>query len=266
MQESAVFDIETVHPEERTRKSRREDFDLSRNFIITAGLFDGIETSISPVIEDLNDENGSIVYFLKKLRELGARTLIGYNVLRFDIPYLTYKSKLAGLSFDPTQFRILDLYWILPYWLHNIPSGINFYRIIDNGRSLWGFEDVDRLILNQEPNPTSNKEINRLWYEKEFRKIEEHLKIDLLHVFQFLNSSVIKESLSWAEKCSFEKSRCGDRCVFQMPLQKTSNKTVGYCALLQNYTSDEKEMQAIDVVSKPLPPWGASWVPHCLQK
>jgi DNA polymerase elongation subunit (family B) len=266
MQNSVIFDIETVHTEERTGKSRREDFDLSRNYIITAGLFDGIEASTSPVIENLNDENGSIEYFLKKLDELGARTLIGYNILRFDIPYLTHKSELAGLDFDPTQFRILDLYWILPYWLHNIPSGRDFYRKIDNGRSLWGFEDVDRLILKQEPNPTSNKEINRLWYEKEFRKIEEHLKTDLLHVFQFLNSSVIKESLSWTEKCSFEKSRCGDRCVFQMPLQKTSNKMVGYCALLQNCISEEKEMQAIDVVSSPLPPWGASWVPHCLLK
>jgi len=264
MPEALVFDIETYRPDWRIVRTRREDFDPERNTIITAGLFDGKETLIYPVLQDLGGEGQPVRFLSERLETAGSSVLVGYNILHFDIPYLIHKSRSIGKDFDMASLRPLDLYWILPYWFHNIPSGKEFFDRNRTLGNLWRFEDVVKHILNREANPISNKDIHRLWEMKRFQDIENHLKLDLVHTFSLLISPTIKESLNHIHEHALDKRRCEESCPFQRPLQKTSSTIIGYCALLQEVTTSEKEMSTTDVVCYPLPQRDSSWIPRCL--
>lgn len=265
MTEAIVFDIETYRPDWRVVTTRREDFDPAKNFVITTGVFDGKEISIFPVIEDLNDESRPVEFLLEKFKEFEGSTFVGYNILHFDIPYIVYKSNVIGKDIDMTQFKLLDLYWIVPYWLHSVPSGRTFFEKTAYLGNLWRFSNVVKYILETEANPFSNFEVLELWEEERFDDIEKHLELDLVHTYSFLKSSVVQETLDYLKKQKFNKSRCGDNCPFRQPLQKTQNKVNYYCTLLQEPVQDEKKMSAIDVVTYPLPGWDVSWIPLCLE-
>jgi len=260
-----VFDIETYRPSWQTSQTRREDLNPERNTVITAGFSDGNETSIYPTIQDLKKENEPGQFLLRKLEEAQSSILVGYNILHFDIPYLVHKSKSIGKGFDTTRPKLLDLYWILPYWFHNTPGGQEFFNRNPALGNLWRFEDVVKYILNRKANPVSNKDINRLWETEQFQDIENHLKLDLVHTFSLFTSSTIKEALDHIHEHEFDKRYCEEACPFQRPLQKTSSTTVGYCALFGEITTNEKEMSTIDVICYPLPQRDSSWIPHCLE-
>jgi len=260
-----VFDIETYRPDWRIRRTRREDFDPARNTIITTGVFDGKEISISPVIEDLKEERKSLEFFLKTLKEFQAVTLVGYNILHFDTPYLVYKSKPIEEYLSMARCQLLDLFWVLPYWLHNTSNGRKFHEKVSGLGELWKFEYVVEHILGEEPNPFSNKDVLELWEKERFADIRRHLELDLVHTLSFYRSSVIQEALNDLKKQSFKKNLCQDDCPYRQPLQQTPETVFYYCTLLRETTSDEKALSAIDAVDYPLPRWGASWVPHCLE-
>jgi len=153
MPEILTFDIETYRPDWKIWRTRREDLDPAINAIITTGMFDGKETSISPIIEDMKAERNSIQFFQSKLEEFEGSTLVGYNILHFDVPYLVYKSKSMEKGVDIASFKLLDLYWILPYWLHNIPAGQAFFNRFSHLGNLWKFSNVVKHILKEEPKP-----------------------------------------------------------------------------------------------------------------
>jgi hypothetical protein len=265
MSETIAFDIETYRPSWQISQTRREDFNPESNTVITAGFSDGKETSIYPTVQDLKKENEPVRFLLRKLEEAESSVLVGYNILHFDIPYLVHKSKSIGKGFDTTRLKLLDLYWILPYWFHNIPSGQEFFNRNPTLGNICKFEDVVKYILNREANPISNKDIHRLWEAKRFQDIESHLKLDLAHTFSLFMSPTIKESLNHVYEHKFDKHNCEESCPFQRPLQKTSNTTVGYCALLCEVVTNEKEMSTIDVICYPLPQRDSSWIPRCLE-
>ena len=265
MSQTVVFDIETYRPDWRVRRSRREDLDPAKNTVTTVGFFDGEAHIIYPTIRHLKEEERLIQFFLEKIREFEGSTLVGYNILHFDIPYLVYKSKSMGKDFDITQFKPLDLYWILPYWLHNIPTGKTFINKLSHLGNLWRFDNVVRHILKGEPNPISNRAVLQFWEEKKFEDIEKHLKLDLTHTFSFLKSPSIEETLKQVQKQNFDKSHCKDSCPFRQPLQKTPYTAIAYCTLLQEPVSGGTDLSAIDVIDYPLPGWDISWVPCCLE-
>ncbi|MHA1330932.1 MAG: 3'-5' exonuclease [Candidatus Hodarchaeales archaeon] len=265
MPEVVVFDIETYRPDWKIRRTRREDFNPTRNAIITVGIFDGEKILISPIIESLKEERNSVEFFLKKLQTFENPKLIGYNILNFDIPYLVHKSKSVGKDFNAARFKPLDLYWIFPYWLHNTSSGREFFSKGPRLGNLWKFEYVVKHILEENPNPFSNKEIPQLWEMKRFDDIRKHLELDLTYTFSLLKSSAIQEALNDLERKDFDKSRCKDHCPYQQLLLQTPVTASRYCTLLQEIISDEINISAIDVIIQPLPEWGVSWVPHCLE-
>ena len=265
MSEIIVFDIETYRPDWRVRRTRREDLDPARNTVLTVGFFDGKEILIYPVIEDLKEESNVVQFLSEKIEEFEGSTLVGYNILRFDIPYLVYKSNSIGKSVNMTQFKLLDLYWILPYWLHNVPSGRTFYGKASHLGNLWRFSNVVEYILKKEANPFSNTDIFRLWEMKRFDDIRKHLELDLVHTNSFFNSSAIQETLNCVQTRNFNKSRCEDHCPFLQPLQKTSHRANSYCTLLRESILDERNLSAIDVIDQPLPGWDVSWIPCCLE-
>jgi len=266
MPDIVVFDIETYRPDWRIRQTRREDLDPARNTITTTGVFDGEELSISPVIENLKEERESIEFFLSKLEEFGGSTLVGYNILHFDIPYLVYRSKAIGRNCDLAQFRPLDLYWILPYWLHNTLNGRKFFDEGPRLGNLWKFEDVVKYILREKANPFSNFDVLKLWEEKRFNDFKKHLELDLTYTLSFFKSQVVQEALNNLQKHNFDTSNCGDGCPYKQPLQRTPDKASYFCALLREITSDERTLPAIDVVAHPLPGWDVSWIPQCLEQ
>jgi DNA polymerase elongation subunit (family B) len=265
MPDIVVFDIETYRLGWRIRRTRREDLDPARNTITTTGVFDSKELSISPVIRNLEEERKSIEFFLGKLEESRGSTLVGYNILRFDIPYLVYKSKTIGRNCDLTQFQPLDLYWILPYWLHNTLDGKHFLNEGPHLGNLWKFENVVKYILREKANPFSNFDVLRLWEEKRFDDIEKHLELDLIYTFSFFKSQVVQGALNNLRKQHLDTSNCGDRCPYLQLLQRTGDKASFYCSLLQETVSEEKIIPAIDVIDYPLPGWDVSWIPFCLE-
>jgi len=263
MSEPIVFDIETYRPDWRVKRTRREDFDPARNTITTIGVFNGEKLSISPVIENLKEERNPVQFLLGKLEEFEGSTLVGYNILHFDIPYLVYKSNSIREEVDVTRFNPLDLFWILPYWLHNIPSGRTFYDQVSHLGNLWSLSNVVKYVLRREANPFSNKDVFQLWEMKRFDDIEKHLELDLVHTYSFLKSPAMQETLNHIQKQNFNKSRCEDRCPFRQLLQKTPYTAIAYCTLSKEPTSDETDLAAIDVIDYPLPRWDVSWVPCC---
>ena len=262
MSQSIVFDIETYHSSWRVSQSRREDFDPAINSIITVGFFDGKEISIYHVIEDLKEESQLIEFFLRKIGEFEGSTLVGYNILHFDIPYLLYKARSIGKDMDLNRFKLLDLFWILPYWLHNVTTGLSFLKKNPYLGNLWSLSKVVKYILNEKPNPISNLDLFPLWETKQFKNIEKHLELDLRHTFSFFESSVIQETLNHIKTQHFNKRNCEDLCPFHHFLQKTSDRVIGYCTLLQEVTLDEKKLSTIDIIDYPLPRRGIRWTPY----
>lgn len=265
MSDIVVFDIETYRPDWQIRRMRREDLDPERNIIITTGIFDGEKISISPIVENPKAEGNSVSFFLRKIETFENPIFVGYNILRFDIPYLIHKSKSIGKVFNRIRFRPLDLYWIMPYWLHNTSTGKEFFDKSSYLGNLWKFEYVVEHILEKEPNPFSNKDIPKLWEMKRFDDIRKHLELDLIHTFQFYDSWIIKEVLKNLQKQNLNKSHCLERCPYRQLLQKTSDTASYYCVLLRETTTDERTISAIDVIDYPLPEWDISWLPQCLK-
>lgn len=264
MSKNIVFDIETYRPDWRIRRPRREDLDPAKNTVITVGFFDGKEMSIYPTIENLGREKYSIQFLLSKLKEVEGSTLVGYNILHFDIPYLIHKSKSLRKEINIAEYRLLDLYWTLPYWLHNVPGGRRFFDRNQELGNLWRLSDVVKHILKQEPNPFSNTDVFQLWDDKRFRDIQKHLELDLNQTFSFLKSPIIQEALNHIGEQELDKRDCADSCPYQQLLQMDMNHAICYCTLLQTTTRNIRKMEPIDVIDYPLPRWDVSWIPPCL--
>ena len=263
MPETLVFDIETYRPSSDILRTRREDFDPKRNTIVTVGIFDGKQTSIYPTIQDLSKEDELVLFFLGKLQQAQNPILIGFNILHFDVPYMVHKAELFGRKFDPTMLKPLDLYWILPYWLRNTPTGKEFSKKNPSAGNLWKFENVVSLILKERANPISNRDIQRLWEAKRFQDIDRHLELDLVNTFSFFKSQPIQESLNHIQKQTLDKKHCQQSCPFQRPLSRTYNTAIGYCTLLREPTTKEIEMSPVDAICCSLPQRDISWVPWC---
>jgi len=263
MSETIVFDIETYRPDWKVRRTRREDLDPARNSIITGGFFDGEEYSIYPIIENLKEESNVVRFLSERLGELKGSRLVGYNILHFDIPYLVYKFNLIGKEIDVIRFNPLDLFWLLPYWLHNVPNGRTLYDKASHLGNLWSLRNVVEYILRSKANPFPNTDIFRLWEMKRFNDIKKHLELDLFHTYSFFKSSTMQETLNHLQDRNFNKSHCEDRCPFRQPLQKTPDTVSFYCPLLQEVTFDERKLSVTDVIDYPLPSRDVSWIPPC---
>ena len=264
MANTVVFDIETYRRDWQVRKARSEDLDPEENTVITVGFFDGKDLSISPVIEGLEDEGKPVQFFLERLEMIEGSVLVGYNILHFDIPYLVHKSKATGKNVDIARFRPLDLFWILPYWLHNIPSGREFFKGVSYLGNIWSFENIVKHILREKSNPFTNKDIFELWEKRRFADIEKHLEVDLRYTFSFLNSAIMQETLNSIQGSRFERSYCKGVCPFHRLLQKTRESAYSYCTLFCEIMKGETQQTAIDVIVQDLPERSASWIPRCL--
>jgi len=223
----------------------------------------GARRIVYPVIEDLKKEKEPVEFLITKLGEIECSTLVGYNILHFDIPYLVYKAGTIGKDANLSRFKILDLFWVLPYWLHNVPSGKAFLKTAPHLGNLWKLEKVVEYFLGENPNPFSNKDVPRLWERKQFREIEKHLEFDLIHTFSFLKSSLIQEALDHVQRQHFDMGSCREMCPFRQFLLKSPERAFPYCTLLQKQTSDERRTHAIDIIDYPLPARDITWVPPC---
>ena len=258
-----VFDIETYRPDWRVWKSRRDALDPARNTIITLGIFDGKNLVLSNVIEKLDSEKEVLTFFFKNCKNFVDTILVGYNILHFDIPYLVYKAEQVKTEFDSISFKPLDLFWIFPYWLHNTQEGKSFFNRFHHLGNLWKFENIVKYVLNESPNPIPNKEIMELWEKNEYEKINEHLKLDLIHTFSFLKSKIIQEAIEHIQEQKLDLDSCQKTCPFRTILSTKTLKAVYYCSLLQKPVSKKSRITVLDAVDYRLPERGISWKPPC---
>lgn len=265
MSQFVVFDIETYGQDWRKRLPRRQALDPNKNSIITVGFFNGNEMSIYPVIEDLKKENRPLEFFLNKLNEIEGHTIVGFNIFKFDLPYLFFKAKAFGKDIDLTRLKFLDLYWILPYWLHNLPNGIDFFRKSFGLGNLWSLEKVVRYILQGESNPFSNIEILKLWEKRQFEDIKKHLELDLHNTFSFFKSSVIQEALRQIKLSNLYKENCEESCPYKSFLSISSGQAICYCTITQDIIQEKRNLSPIDIIDFPLPRRDISWKPPCLE-
>jgi len=158
----AYLDVETYSPEEEPRFTDK---------IILICYKEELDGSAFLMLKEWEeDEKAVLTKFYSVLRrelELkGVVTLIGWNIVRFDIPLLTYRlflHEIDGLNNILETFR--RAYWrdlrqcLLPF---------NRYRFKD-----LNVEDVaDRLGIA--PPKYSNSEIKAFYERHEYGKIEEH--------------------------------------------------------------------------------------------
>jgi len=162
----AYLDIETYSPGDEPKFTDKTIFILYKEegestFLRLREWEDGEKTILSKLYEGLRNtlESGKTV------------TLLGWNILRFDIPFLTYRlfvHKIDDLENILETFR--KAYWrdlrqcLLPF---------NCYRFKDLNE-----EEVAKKLGITPPRYT-NKEI-KIFYEKhEYEKIEEHALSEL---------------------------------------------------------------------------------------
>lgn len=182
------FDIETW--------SSSNELILSECKIITIQYQD-IEGNLTILKEWESDEktilNQFYEYFSNLLETERTTFLIGFNLLRFDIPVLVFR--LIKNEID-TYENILDKFYQKPF-------------ITDLRQALLPFNDMRHKGLNAdalsqklglESPPHKNTEIPQLYENKEYDKIIEHIEGDM----KFLNdlSWIIKREPQKLEKLS----------------------------------------------------------------
>ena len=157
----AYLDIETYSPEE-------PKFSNKIILICYKEVLDGNVTIMFK--EWLNDEETMLKRFYGMLNEklLAERIvmLIGWNILRFDVPFLTYRIYLHEI--DDLE-NILEAFREV-YWRDLRQCLLPFNRFSFKGLSM---DEVSKK-LKISPPKYSNKDI-KLFYERgEYEKIEEH--------------------------------------------------------------------------------------------
>ena len=167
----AYLDIETYSPEKEPRFEDR---------VILIGL--KIKKDVMLLKEWESSEKNILSQFynfLKDRVEKETVTLIGWNLVRFDIPFLTYRIWKRNIDSLVNIFEVFrKTYWrdlrqcLLPF---------NEYRF--RGLS----EDEIAKKFGIKPPTYSNKEISYFYKNRMFGKIEEHI----ISEFKFLSD------LSW---------------------------------------------------------------------
>jgi len=136
-----VFDIETL------------GLDPLRSRIIAIGF----KSSKKYFIKISEDEKELLRWFWNFSKE---NFLIGWNILRFDIPFIKMRSLIHNINM--TRLRVLDLFREL---------------FLDNQK--WhSLSDVSEALFGK-PKPSTSQIITEAYLTKNFKTIEKYLKKDL---------------------------------------------------------------------------------------
>ena len=160
--------------------------------VIAIGVSEG-EGRIEKFLEwDLGDEKGVIKefysYIFDLMEEEDFLVVVGFGILRFDIPLLIQKGVEYGYSLSE-----LNAFWHRTFTIDLFQSMLPAYNFRYKGNSLENLvKEAERFGVSIELYG-SGREV-RNWYENgEYQKIERHLEADLEAIRQIdLNGIVIK--------------------------------------------------------------------------
>jgi DNA polymerase elongation subunit (family B) len=105
--------------------------------------------------------------------------VIGFNILRFDIPLLICKCAQYGLDKHDQIAKMWNNCFTIDYFQQLLAANKNFFKGLSCGKIM---EVSKRLSLKPPPYRTSGSEIRDLYDQGKFKEIEEHLKNDLVIV------------------------------------------------------------------------------------
>ena len=228
------------------------------------GVHNGKTIEISPItpLGFPDKEEAAIKWIAIKFE--AADTIVGFNILKFDIPYLVHKSQKYGIKLKLENKRLVDLFWFVPAWLENTRGGHKFIESYDIGRIL-SLNKVEKYFLNKPKNPISHEEYFRFYEEKEYAKITEKLRVDLKSTFELLHSGQIAETLDWLQTTKIDPKKCLRTCAFRVMHSITAETAHGFCPLISKAVGSPINFGTKDVIGgQPLPSKDIKFLPKCL--
>ena len=185
-----IVDIETAPLDMAEHEALPEDerFKLLNPIdsrIVAIGLRHGGETAI--FMDE--DERKLLESFWSEFNARRMRTpgsiIVGFNILHFDIPFLTSRSFINDVQITPFKLKhVID-----------VREKLNAYR---SGKSRGSLKDYAR-ALGDTPEDTGSK-VAEWWKEKKFDEIKKYLSLDLEmteHVFERAQKLRIVEIEKW---------------------------------------------------------------------
>lgn len=157
-----IFDIETT------------GLDPYRNKVILIGMKKNGRIRQWKIWE-INDEGKMILEVIEKIMKIKDETIVGYNNLKFDVPFMLKRLELLGLM-KPQYWRIYNKKWFDLYQYLG-----NDYRSL----KLW----LDRAGIKRRYPELEGRHMPIFFDKKEYEKIERHNKDDLNtseELFKFL--------------------------------------------------------------------------------
>ena len=192
------LDIETYRP-------KQEDMFVNEKIIAIGLLIEhrSMKREIILKIWEKNNEEDLIrtFYNIARTEIFGYTELIGFNIMRFDIPIIKQKALEYGIM----QLPRLNVLWATPFTIDLFQICLIFNDMRYRGNSLerWIVE-AKELGYNVPETYGSGSEVAK-WYESgEYDKIEQHLRMDLYAIRSLYE---ILRNLSCVEKFYMSNSR-----------------------------------------------------------
>ncbi len=167
------LDIETYRP-------KQEDMFVDEKIIAIGILIEhrSMEREIILKVWEMDNEEALVrtFYNIARTEIFGYAELIGFNIMRFDIPILKQKA----LEYCIMQLAELNMLWDTPFTidLFQICLILNGMRYRGNSLENW-ITKAKELGYNVPETYGSGGEVAK-WYEAgEYDKIEQHLRMDL---------------------------------------------------------------------------------------
>lgn len=260
-----VFDIETFRRERGVFRDRRIELNPETNYITLIGTYDGQTLDFSPVtpLGSAEKEKDAIRWVSEKFKSV--QTIVGFNILKFDIPFLVYKSIKYGIDLDVSSKKIIDLFFFPAAWLDNTDGGRRFAEKYAIGKIL-SLNKIEKYILNKPVNPISHDRYFEMYEARQYDGIVGKLREDLFSTYEFMASQQVNETFGWIDAAKIDIARCIKTCPFRTYLSISQEHSQVFCPLVSKTVSERVRVTPADVVGRQqLPERDAQFNARCLR-
>ena len=270
-----AWDIETWSPKSLDNKPRAIKLNPNNARIIAIGYrnpeTERILTHIAKKDVRVHPEEERRI-IAKFYNNIFTTTTIGYNIFRYDIPTLFQRAYENKISVNLTQYRHIDPFWLIPFWLHNTKDGQRFLNRTDKPSiwgNFWNIEKYSQIFLR--------KEIRKEYSGSRIRSLYEHGKYDEIKEHLIGDVSVLEESVRgfhlgiWEllipiAHMKIKNKQCRSGCPFMNWVPKSMKIAVPFCSLTGRklHVIPTKELTPIEIISVDLPARDADFRALCI--